>query len=72
MIKAIRRIAQMKRRVSEIDQELSDAKKHELYELMTYVKETETLGGDPIADLEQDILKQISEKKIQFEQLRQQ
>lgn len=72
MIKAIRRIAQMKRRVSEIDQELLEAKKHELYELMTYVKETEALGGDPIADLEQDILKQISEKKIEFEQLRQQ
>jgi hypothetical protein len=70
MIKAIRRIAQMKRRVSEIDQELSDAKKHELYELMTYVKETEALGGNPIADLEQDLLRQISERKIYFEELR--
>jgi hypothetical protein len=72
MVKAIRRIAQIKRRFTEIEEELFEAKKHELFELMTYVKDTEAMGGNPLLELEKDILQQISEKKIQFETIRQQ
>ncbi|NOU12446.1 MAG: molecular chaperone DnaJ, partial [Methylococcaceae bacterium] len=44
---------------------------HELYELMTTVLETEAMGGDPLIDLAQQLMKQISERKIQLEMLRQ-
>lgn len=72
MVKAIRRISQMRKRMADIEDELLEVKTHELFELMSYVKETEEMGANPIADLEQDLLHQISERKIYFEELRMQ
>jgi hypothetical protein len=70
IIKAIRRIAQLRRRLSEAEQEITEQRQHELYELMTTVLETEAMGGDPLGDLAQQLMQQISERKIQFETLR--
>jgi hypothetical protein len=71
MIKAIRRTAQLRRRLLEAEQELAKQKQHELHELMSTIHETEAMGGDPIGDLVQELLRQISERKIQFDILRQ-
>ena len=70
LIKSIRRIAQLRRRWSEAEQEIAMQKQHECYELMTTVMETEAMGGDPLGDLVQELMRQISERKIQLETLR--
>ncbi|MEQ1621824.1 MAG: J domain-containing protein [Methylococcales bacterium] len=71
LIKAFRRIAQLRRRLAEAQQEIAEQQQHELYELMTTVLETEAMGGDPLIDLAQQLIEQISERKIQLEMLRQ-
>ena len=71
MIKTIRRIAQLRRRLSELDKELTEQRQNESYELMTTILETEAMGGDPLSDLVQDLMQQISERKIRLEMLRQ-
>ena len=71
MIKTIRRIAQLRRRLSELDKELTEQRQNESYELMTTILETEAMGGDPLSDLVQDLMHQISERKIRLEMLRQ-
>lgn len=71
LVKAFRRIAQLRRRLAELEKELTQQHQHELYELMTTILETEAMGGDPIGDLIQELLQQISERKIRFEMLKQ-
>jgi len=70
LIKAIRRIAQLRRRLSEAEKELTELQQHELYELMATVQETQTMGGDTLGDLTMHLMQQISERKIQLEMLR--
>lgn len=69
MIKAIRRIAQLRARSEELNKQLTEAMSHELYDLMITVQKAEELGSDPISDLVQLILQQISECKIKLEMM---
>ena len=71
MIKAIRRIAQLRRRLAEIQPELEALQQTEVFELMRTVTEAEAMGGDPLGDLARDLMRQISERKIEFEMGRQ-
>lgn len=71
LVKTIRRIAQLRRRATEVEQEITLLKKNELIELMTTITEAKALGGDPLADLAQQIMQQISERKIELEMIRQ-
>lgn len=71
LIKAFRRIAQLRCRLADAQQEIAEQQQHELYELMTTVLETEAMGGEPLVDLAQHLMQQISERKIQLEMLRQ-
>ena len=70
MIKTIRRNAQLRRRLAEAEQEIAVQRQHELHELMSTVMETEAMGGDPLGELVQELMRQISERKIQLEMLR--
>lgn len=72
LVKTIRRIAQLRRRATEVAQEITLLKQNELIELMTTITEAKALGGDPLADLAQQIMQQISERKIELEMIRQQ
>ncbi|MDO9227090.1 MAG: molecular chaperone DnaJ [Pseudomonadota bacterium] len=67
MIKAIRRIAQLRRRLAEIQPELEAQQQTEVFELMRTVNEAEAMGGDPFGDLARELMRQISERKIAFE-----
>lgn len=71
MIKTIRRIAQLRRRLSEAEQEIVEHENTEMYELFVTVTETEALGGDPLGDLARQIIQQISERRIYLEIIRQ-
>lgn len=71
LVKMIRRIAQLRRRLTEAQQEIAHQKAQELHELMITVSETEALGGDPLGDLARQIMQQISERQIELETIRQ-
>jgi hypothetical protein len=71
LVKTIRRIAQLRRRATEVAREIELLKQTELIELMTTITEAKALGGDPLADLAQQIMRQISERKIELEMIRQ-
>jgi len=70
MIKAIRRIAQLRRRMEESEQEINDLKGTEIYELFITITETEAMGGNPLMDLAAQIMQQISERKIYLDMVR--
>lgn len=71
LVKTIRRIAQLRRRMAEAEQEIAIQKAGELYNLMVTVNEAKEMGGDPIGDLTKHIMQQISERKIELEAIRQ-
>lgn len=71
LVKTIRRIAQLRRRMTETEREIASQKAQELHELMITVIEAKELGGDPLGDLAKQILQQISERKIELELVRQ-
>jgi hypothetical protein len=71
LVKTIRRIAQLRRRMTEAEQEIAVQKVQELHELMIIVIEAKELGGDPLGDLARKIMQQISERQIELETIRQ-
>ncbi len=71
LVKTIRRLAQLRRRITEAEQEIILQKAGELYELMVTVTEAKEMGGDPLGDLAIQIMQQISERKIELESIRQ-
>jgi hypothetical protein len=71
LVRSIRRIAQLRRRITEVEQEIAALAADELYELMMTVAETKAAGGDALGDLAQHIMQQISERKIELEMIRQ-
>ena len=71
LVKTIRRLAQLRRRMAEAEQEIALQKAGELYDLMVTVTEAKAMGGDPLGDLAMHIMQQISEHKIELETIRQ-
>ncbi len=43
----------------------------EIYELKKTIEETEAMGGDPLGDLAKQLMQELSERKIQLENVRQ-
>jgi len=67
IVKAIRRIAQLRRRLMEVQQEMEARQQTEIFQLKKTIEETEAMGGDPLADLAQQLIQELSERKIQLE-----
>lgn len=63
MLKATRRIAQLRRRMAEIDQDLDDLQQAEIFQLMTAVEEAEALGENPLGELSERLLKEIAKRR---------
>lgn len=66
IVKAIRRIAQLRRRLSEIQREIETKKRVEIFQLKETIKEREEKGDDPLGDLAKQLEKEISERKIRL------
>ena len=71
IVKAIRRIAQLRRRMGEVQQQMDAMQQTEIYELKQTIEETEAMGGDPLGDLAKQLMQELSERKIQLELARQ-
>ncbi|MDO8464204.1 MAG: J domain-containing protein [Gallionella sp.] len=67
IVKAIRRIAQLRRRMGEVQQQMDAMQQTEIYELKQTIEETEAMGGDPLGDLAKQLMQELSERKIQLE-----
>lgn len=67
IVKAIRRIAQLRRRLEEATQEIAGMEQTEIFQLKHTVEESEVMGGDPLGDLAQQLMQELSERKIQLE-----
>ena len=48
LVKVIRRLAQRRRRLAEVEHELAEQRQHELYELIMTIMETEAVGDDAL------------------------
>ncbi len=67
IVKVIRRIAQLRRRLGEIQAQMAAMQETEIFTLKKTVEETEALGGNPLGDLAKQLMHQLSERKIQLE-----
>jgi CHASE3 domain sensor protein len=65
-MKASRRNAQLRRRLSEVLQEIEAEKRSEIFALRQRVEDAEAKGGDPLGDLAKQLLHQIAERKSEL------
>ena len=72
IVKPIRRIAQLRRRLAEAQQEMEAQHQTEIFQLRKTIEETEAMGGDPLADLAQQLMQELSERQIKLEIAKQQ
>lgn len=71
IVKAIRRIAQLRRRMEAVKLEIDAMQQTEIFHLKQTIEETEAMDGDPLGDLAKQLMQELSERKIQLEILRQ-
>ncbi len=64
IVRAIRRIAQLRRRLSELETELDLLKQSELHELKTAIEAEEKSGRDPLGGLARRLKGEISEAEL--------
>ncbi len=72
IVKAIRRIAQLRRRMDEMKQEMDTMQQAEIFQLSQVIEGAEAMGGDPLGDLAQQLMQEISERKIRLEMVKHQ
>jgi curved DNA-binding protein CbpA len=69
IVKAIRRIAQLRRRLDEARHELEVLQQSELFQLRQGIEDGEASGGDPLNDLAQQLVRELAERKARLEML---
>lgn len=70
IVKAIRRVAQLRRRLEEVRGELEILQQSELFQLRQSVEDGEALGGDPLSDLADQLRRDLAERRLRLEMLR--
>lgn len=69
IIKAIRRVAQLRRRLGEAQQELEAQQQSELFQLRQGIEEGEAAGEDPLGELAQQLTRELAERRARLEML---
>lgn len=69
IVKAIRRIAQLRRRLGEAQHELAEQQRSELFQLRQSVEGDEASGDDPLGELVQQLMRELSERAARLEML---
>lgn len=69
ILKIIRRTGQLRRRMDEIQQELYEKKQSDIYKLKITIERAELRGGDPLGDLAEQLLQELSERRIRLEEI---
>lgn len=68
IVRAIRRIAQLRRRLSELQTELELLKKSEVHQLKTTIEAQEKNGRDPMGELALKLKREISKAKVDLKE----
>jgi hypothetical protein len=71
IVKAVRRNAQLRRRLGEILEEVDAHKETEIFRLRQTIEKAEAMGDDPLGDLAQQLEQELSERKIRLKAARQ-
>ena len=71
LIKAIRRIEQLRRRLAELQHELETYKRSESFRLRQTIEKAEAIGSDPLGDLVKELMHEISERQNTLNAMRQ-
>jgi len=69
ILKIIRRTGQLRRRMDEIQQELQEKRQSDIYKLKATIERAELRGSDPMGDLAEQLLQELSERKIRLEEI---
>jgi predicted nucleic acid-binding Zn-ribbon protein len=69
IVKAIRRIAQLRRRLGEVQQEMEALHEAELFRLRQKIESAEAAGGDPLGDLAKRLATEIAERNSRLHAL---
>lgn len=69
VLKTIRRTEQLRRRMDEIQQELYEKKQSDIYKLKTTIERAELRGGNPLGDLAEQLLQELSARKIRLQEI---
>ena len=69
ILKTIRRTGQLRRRMDEIQQELQEKRQSDIYKLKATIERAELRGGDPMGDLAEQLLQELSERRIRLEEI---
>jgi len=69
IVKAIRRIAQLRRRLEEARHELEVLQQSELFQLRQDIEDGETSGEDPLGELARQLVRELSECRARLEML---
>jgi hypothetical protein len=72
LVRVIRKIAQVKRRLAEIDAEMKRIRGSELFELKTKVDEGTNTGHDVLQEMASAIKAQVDARKAELNRLREQ
>jgi hypothetical protein len=65
-IKSTRRIAQLRRRMNEIEQELDAIRSAEIFNLMSTVEEAEAIGDNPLGEMAKQLLQEIAKRRLEL------
>ena len=67
IVKASRRIAQLRRRLNEVQQAMGAMQQTEIFHLKKTIEETESMGADPLGDLAKQLMQKVSERITQLQ-----
>jgi hypothetical protein len=72
IVKALRRNAQLRGRLDQIQQEISALRQSEISQLKRNIEEAEANGDDPLGDLAHRLMQEVSARKVRLEAMREQ
>lgn len=71
IVKTIRRIAQLRRRLDELELDIDAQYMTEIFQLKQAIEQAETNGKDPLGNLVQQLMREISERKTKLRTIQQ-
>lgn len=69
VLKTVRRTGQLRRRMDEIQEELQEKKQSDIYKLKITIERAELRGGNPLGDLAEQLIQELSERRIRLEEI---
>jgi len=70
IVKAIRRIAQLRRRLADLQTELEAYQQTEVFRLRQTIEASQALGEDPLGDLAEHLAQEISQRGANLKAVR--